>query len=582
MLRNLISGIKKEILLIIRHRNAMLLVVLFPLITIWAFGSIYSYNLTQSLSIAVFVDPNTLAVNAEAPNNEFNYNVDFVKELEKNKNLNVKTVYSEDELNQEVLQKAVDSGLIIKRDNFKAPYNITIVVDNTDFIKRSVIWGTLSNQINGITTDISIAIIQKIYEKIVSQEARTKQQLQRISDFMAEFQKTKQLTSRLSEDANKLDVNELHSLLEEQKQELIRIREDINASDYYYNNMISNLQKFPNFLHQTISDTGLIMRDANGTMIYTSNGVAQMEAITNNYWTQQLNEAQTQQNKERLAGSAIDKSIAAIDSLEQKTEATNQYVQNFQSYVAEAVEAQKQIESDLKESHDMLVEINDTIQNIKQYSPEFLAKPTQIQFGEVIVLPNLATLFFPMVLALVSMFGGLLLTAVSIISEKKQNVSSRMKSMPLSKSALVLQKLFGIVIILFLVMTALTILGSIFFGIQISGNPTYILLGLALTILCFVSIGIAIGTVTNNESSAILAILVIVFPMIFLSGLLLPLELMPQGFQIFKIINPLATSSTLLVNTMIKGIPIIYSIKEIINLTVVSVIGLIVGYLKYL
>ena len=154
--------------------------------------------------------------------------------------------------------------------------------------------------------------------------------------------------------------------------------------------------------------------------------------------------------------------------------------------------------------------------------------------------------------------------------------------MPVHKSVLVLQKLVGISIILIAVLSILLFLGTTFFGIQVPGDPLHILFSLALTIFCFVSLGIVIGSLTNNESSAILAILVIVFPMIFLSGLLLPLELMPQGFQIFKIINPLATSATLMINTAIKGIPIIYSIKEIINLAAISFFSLIVGYLKYL
>ena len=578
MISDLLNGIKKEILLVIRHRNALFLVFLFPLITIGAFGGLYSYNLNQSLSIAVFVDPAIKQISLSEAKNEFNYNVDFAQELKKNKNLLVHELNSEEELRQKVLDNTVDSGLVIKKPDSKTPYQIIVVVDTTDFVQSSVVWGTLSNEINTITTNISISIIQKIYEKIVSQEHRTNQQLQRINSFIADFEKTKRLTQELKEKANSFDVNEVKETLQQQKTELKNIREDVYVSEFYYDSLISNTQKFPGFFHQTIIDQGLITRDANGTYLY-STGAANLEAIVNNYWIQQTRDAELQKNRMVKVRETLDISIGQIENLEQKLDDSD--IEKLQSFVSDAIEIQNKVESDLLESRSLLLEVNNTIQSIKQYSPQFLARPAQLEYGEAIHLPNLATQFFPMVLALVIMFSALLLTAISIISEKKQNVSNRLKSMPVHKSILVMQKLLGISLILVIVLSILILAGSMF-GIQLAGNPIQILLSLSLVIVCFVSIGIVIGSLTNNEPSAILATLVIVFPMIFLSGLLLPLELMPQGFQIFKVINPLATSATLLVNTTIKNIPLLYSIKEILNLAIISFIGIIMGYLKYL
>ena len=118
----------------------------------------------------------------------------------------------------------------------------------------------------------------------------------------------------------------------------------------------------------------------------------------------------------------LDISIGQIENLEQKLDDSD--IEKLQSFVSDAIEIQNKVESDLLESRALLLEVNNTIQSIKQYSPQFLARPAQLEYGEAIHLPNLATQFFPMVLALVIMFSALLLTAISIISEKSESIFS--------------------------------------------------------------------------------------------------------------------------------------------------------------
>ena len=374
MMRNLLAGIKKEILLVIRHKNAMLLVILFPLITIGAFGGLYSYTLNQTLSIAVFEDQATKAAQLEAPKNDFQYQINFVDELRKNKNINAIEVNSEEEAKQKVLQNDVDSALIIKRPDQKAPYEITVLVDTTDFVQSSVVWGTLSNQINTITNNISVTVIQKIYEKIVSQEYKTKQQLENIDTFLVEFEKTKQMTNELYGNLDYYDANLLRQSIIDQNTQLVALRNQLYNSRVGLYTQKSTLSYFKTSYTYMLNQYGLKGTDANGNST-APQGIAETSELVSSQISS-LNESTDFQI------TTYDSEIAKLDAAIEEMDKLDQYFTQYKKFLADAKKLQVNIERDVKESRAVLVELNETIQGIKQYTPQFLAKPTNLSYGE--------------------------------------------------------------------------------------------------------------------------------------------------------------------------------------------------------
>jgi len=67
----------------------------------------------------------------------------------------------------------------------------------------------------------------------------------------------------------------------------------------------------------------------------------------------------------------------------------------------------------------------------------------------------------------------------------------------------------------------------------------YVLQALLLLILAFVSLGIVIAIYSESEATAFLACLVIGLPLLFMSGLLFPLEFMPPLIAGFGLSSPL-------------------------------------------
>ena len=65
----ILSGIKKELLVVASQPKTLFMIILFPLITIVAFGTLYSNTINQSLKLAVFVDQKSIDDSLGDPNN---------------------------------------------------------------------------------------------------------------------------------------------------------------------------------------------------------------------------------------------------------------------------------------------------------------------------------------------------------------------------------------------------------------------------------------------------------------------------------------------------------------------------------
>ncbi len=580
MLWGFFSGIKKELLGVTRQPKTLAMIVLFPLITIVAFGTLYSNSLNQFLSIALFVDHAGIGAASASQSSQFYYRVDFLEELGKNQNFRIKNVRDESEASKLVRNNAADAGIVVTKNSPKEPYLIKVLVDNTDFVQSSVIRNAVTYQINQTTTQISTSIIHKMYQKLLSQESNTQTQLERLDAFLMEFQKTKQVTGDAERKIGSLDTNELKSLIRKQKVGLQAMKQNVQLAKNANDATLGDLTGFPANVSAALVDTGLRAKDANGNVLYRNADIS-FEQRMNSYWTQAQARSYLQRFYLDSISRSVDTAISEADNLEKDTGSIDEYIASFKGYVAQAKKVQEQVEVDLQQSRSLLVEVNETIKELKQYSPEFLAKPTELNFTNAVSIPNLATQFYPTVLSLVIMFTATLLSALTVIAEKKQGVITRLRTMPAHKSLLIIEKVIGMLIIMTAISMAMNLAGIAFFGITMAGDIVQASVAIAFAVGCFITLGIAIGTCTSTESSAILTILALVFPMIFVSGLLIPLEIMPSGFLVFKWINPLAATSTLLANTTIKGISLLHSAVELLMLSAISFWAMVVAYLKY-
>jgi ABC-2 type transport system permease protein len=93
------------------------------------------------------------------------------------------------------------------------------------------------------------------------------------------------------------------------------------------------------------------------------------------------------------------------------------------------------------------------------------------------------------------------------------------------------------------------------------------------------SIGLLIGSLSENENVAILFSLMLSLPFLFLSGTFFPLELMPGYIQLTSRIIPLRNEVRLLKQTMVLGWDLETINPLLTELGLISLILLLITYL---
>jgi ABC-2 type transport system permease protein len=91
------------------------------------------------------------------------------------------------------------------------------------------------------------------------------------------------------------------------------------------------------------------------------------------------------------------------------------------------------------------------------------------------------------------------------------------------------------------------------FGITIRGNPLLIAAILVIGTLSFLGLGIVATALTKEQESAQLVLGLLQFPMMFLSGVLFPVEQMPSFLQTVSRVLPLTYAVEALRKVMILG-----------------------------
>ncbi len=278
-------------------------------------------------------------------------------------------------------------------------------------------------------------------------------------------------------------------------------------------------------------------------------------------------------NFKATSGSAklqIDAITAKLDELEEKTQDTTQQFKKIKSFIGEARLLEDEMGNDLAETKSLLADLLESMGKIRKYSPEMLANPVIQEHSNIYTSPNPLSSLAPSVIAIVIMFTALLLTPLSVVSERRQGVTARLRSMPVPQTGLLAGKIAGQTAIVFIECLFLTAFAVAGFGLAINGNYFESAIASIIAILGFVSIGFFASRFIRTEQTAILSSLIISLPLLFLSGIMLPLEFMPAQLAFIKAVNPLSITTSLLANTMAKSLPLSSSIPQITAILIAS------------
>ena len=172
-----------------------------------------------------------------------------------------------------------------------------------------------------------------------------------------------------------------------------------------------------------------------------------------------------------------------------------------------------------------------------------------LSFPEEGVLDYIA----PALLATMALFFSFLLTGISFLRERSQGTMERLMASPVSRLDIVVGYLFGFFIFA-LTQTLIIVLFTIYvFDINFLGDLWQILVFQIVIITGAVTLGIFTSTFARNEFQMVQFIPLIIFPQVFLCGVIWPVEQMPDYLQWLSAVLPLSYAVDGLRDIMLAG-----------------------------
>jgi ABC-2 type transport system permease protein len=184
-------------------------------------------------------------------------------------------------------------------------------------------------------------------------------------------------------------------------------------------------------------------------------------------------------------------------------------------------------------------------------------RPGQVELlPRVLYNPDLKSRWFyvPAVLAMVLMVMTLLLSAMGVVREKEVGTMEQLIVTPIRPWQLLVGKLapFALIgIVQVFLITAVVVFG---FGVPLRGS-FLLLLGLTLLfLLVTLGLGLFVSTIVQNQQQAMMgAAFMGMIPMVYLSGLIFPIENMPPAIQLITYAIPLRYYAEIIRGVFLRG-----------------------------
>src|SRR5262245_282993 len=167
---------------------------------------------------------------------------------------------------------------------------------------------------------------------------------------------------------------------------------------------------------------------------------------------------------------------------------------------------------------------------------------------------NAVSYFVPSILAMALMQLGIF-AAIPLVQQREKLILKRLNATPLPRWTLVGSNI-NVRLFIAIAQTALIVgIGVALLNVEIVGTWLPILGFVILGALTFTSIGYVIASFARTEEAANGMTSIIQFPLMFLSGIFFPLEIMPDWLRGVAVFMPLTYLGDALRQTMVGGAP---------------------------
>jgi ABC-2 type transport system permease protein len=165
-----------------------------------------------------------------------------------------------------------------------------------------------------------------------------------------------------------------------------------------------------------------------------------------------------------------------------------------------------------------------------------------------------AAYFVPSILAMALMQLGVF-AAIPLVEQREKLILKRLGATPLPRWTLVTSNIVMRLLIALVQSVLIVGIGAALFGVTIVGSLALAAAFVVLGAVTFTSIGYLIASYARTEESANALTSIVQFPLMFLSGIFFPIEVMPEFLQPIAALMPLTYLGDALRQVMVGGAP---------------------------
>ena len=186
--------------------------------------------------------------------------------------------------------------------------------------------------------------------------------------------------------------------------------------------------------------------------------------------------------------------------------------------------------------------------------------------------------FVPAIMGMLLMLVCAMMTSISIVREKERGTMELLLVSPVRPLMVIIAKAVPYLILAFFILLVILLMANYVLGVPLAGSLVWIIGVSVLYILLALSLGLLISNIAQTQLVALLlSAMVLLMPVVMLSGMLFPVESMPNVLQWVSAIVPPRYYIEAMRKLMIMGVGIGEVAREVTILAIMTAILLTVA-----
>lgn len=190
--------------------------------------------------------------------------------------------------------------------------------------------------------------------------------------------------------------------------------------------------------------------------------------------------------------------------------------------------------------------------------------------------------FVPAIMGMLLMLICAMMTSISIVKEKEKGTMEVLLVSPVKPIMIIVAKVVPYLMVAFGILAVILLMSRFVLGIPIQGGLTWIILISVIYILLALSLGMLISNVAKTQFVAlIMSVMMLLMPIVMLSGMLFPVESMPLPLQWISAVVPTRYYIDAMRKLMIMGVGIGEVMRETAILSGMTLLLLLLSLTKF-